>query len=100
MPPEGRNNPIGEAKGIFPGRVVWTQDFDATSWDGKTGTWWGDNNTSQVVTDKMISETLKNVTGEKRTKNRGKSCLSIVICMQEVVKRDTKRVRKFSSKST
>jgi len=68
MPPEGRNNPIGEAKGIFPGRVVWTQDFDATSWDGKTGTWWGDNNTSQVVTDKMISETLKNVTGEKTDK--------------------------------
>ncbi|HYX05532.1 MAG TPA: hypothetical protein VE912_02240, partial [Bacteroidales bacterium] len=39
-PPEGVNNPMGDAKGIFPGRVAWTQDFNATSWDGKTGMWW------------------------------------------------------------
>lgn len=67
-PPEGVNNPMGEAKGIFPGRVAWTQDFNATSWDGETGKWWDDANTSQAETDKMISETLRNITGEKSDK--------------------------------
>ena len=30
------NRPIGEAKGIFPGRVVWTHNPDAAQWDGNT----------------------------------------------------------------
>ena len=34
-PPEGVNQPIGQARGIHPGRVVWIQDFDATGWDGE-----------------------------------------------------------------
>ena len=38
--PEGVNNPMGEGQGIFPGRVVWVQDFAATKWDGQTGNWW------------------------------------------------------------
>jgi len=67
-PPEGVNNPMGEAKGIFPGRVVWTQDFKATNWDGKTGMWWDDNNINQAETDKMISTTLQNLTGAKSDK--------------------------------
>ena len=67
-PPEGTNNPMGEAKGIFPGRVVWTQDFNATNWDEKTGMWWDDNATSQAETDKMVSETLRSLTGSKTDK--------------------------------
>ena len=30
-PPEGVNAPMGVAKGIFPGRVAWLQNFNATS---------------------------------------------------------------------
>jgi len=66
--PDGINNPIGEAKGIFPGRVAWTQDFGATNWDEKTGIWWDDNATSQAECDKMMSKTLQNITGAKTDK--------------------------------
>ncbi|MBE0679104.1 MAG: DUF362 domain-containing protein, partial [Bacteroidales bacterium] len=62
-PPEGRNNPVGEGNGIFPGRVVWTQDFDATSWDDKTGFWWEDTYTNQEVVDRMFSGSIQNLTG-------------------------------------
>lgn len=30
------NVPVGVAKGIYPGRVVWVHDPNATSWDGNT----------------------------------------------------------------
>ena len=32
--PWGPHRPIGEAKGIHPGRVVWVHDPNATDWDG------------------------------------------------------------------
>ncbi len=66
--PEGSNAPMGEAKGIFPGRVVWTHDLMATSWDERNGMWWDDNNTNQSETDKMMSATLQNLTGIKTDK--------------------------------
>jgi hypothetical protein len=61
--PDGQNNPMGEAKGIFPGRVSWTQDFKATSWDEKTRMWWDDNATNQAECDKMMSRTTQSITG-------------------------------------
>jgi len=36
-PSEPVNSPMGVAKGIYPGRVVWIRDPDATSWDQKNG---------------------------------------------------------------
>ena len=45
------NIPIGEAKGINPGRVVWVHDPAATSWDGINWYWWEDTNTNQAVVD-------------------------------------------------
>jgi hypothetical protein len=64
-PPEGVNSPMGVAKGMFPGRVAWLQDFNATSWNGETGNWWDDNNTNQQVVEKMLSATLQGFTGTK-----------------------------------
>lgn len=65
---EGPNNPMGEGKGVFPGRVVWVQDFDATSWVEGNGFWWDDDNTDQAVTDKMFEQALLNITGESNSK--------------------------------
>lgn len=62
-PPEGVNKPMGQARGIYPGRVVWVQDFDATSWDGKNGHWWDDNNTEQKAVEDMFSQALQKLTG-------------------------------------
>jgi len=61
--PEGPNHPMGEGKGIFPGRVVWDQNFNAAKWDGHTGNWWDDQNVDQTVVDRMFSESLQSLTG-------------------------------------
>lgn len=67
-PPEGVNAPMGVEKGMFPGRVAWMQDFDATSWDGVTGNWWEDTNTNQQTVNEMLSTTIQGFTGTKSDK--------------------------------
>ena len=60
------NAPIGVAKGIHPGRVVWVHDPDATDWAGPgDGHWWQSNHTDQAVVDQMISRAVRSLTGEK-----------------------------------
>ncbi len=73
-PTDKPNHPIGEATGLFPGRVVWSHDPDATFWDGNTTTtncdgvssatscwetsnaWWANVNLSSVKS--MMQESL------------------------------------------
>ena len=53
------NDPIGVAKGICPGRVVWSHDSSATTWQGSGfGHWWQNENTNQTKVDTMLSRTL------------------------------------------
>ncbi|MGD0582547.1 MAG: DUF362 domain-containing protein [Bacteroidales bacterium] len=63
------NKPVGTAKGIFPGRVVWVHDPVVAKWDGKTGNWWDDNVVSQTEADKMLNNSLLSLTGEQTGKN-------------------------------
>jgi hypothetical protein len=58
------NSPIGVAKGLYPGRVVWIYDPLAALWDGTTGAWWEERNTSQSAVDFMVSKSLHAYTGE------------------------------------
>jgi len=67
-PPEGANSPMGIAKGMFPGRVAWMQNFNATSWNGETGNWWDDSNINQTEVNKMLSSTLQGFSGKKSDK--------------------------------
>jgi uncharacterized protein (DUF362 family) len=67
------NQPVGSAKGIFPGRVVWIHDHSATTWDSINGNWWDDNVVSQIATDRMMMESLTSLTGEKSEKNAWKA---------------------------
>jgi len=65
---EGPNQPIGEGKGINPGRVVWIWDPDATDENctNESGDyWWQDNNTDQTVVNTMVSDALKMLTDEE-----------------------------------
>jgi uncharacterized protein (DUF362 family) len=62
-PTEPRNQPMGVARGINPGRVVWVHEPDATSWDGRTGVWWTDNHTDPVVVDRMMRQAVTQVAG-------------------------------------
>jgi hypothetical protein len=62
------NTPIGIAKGIHPGRVVWVYDPDATDWDGPgNGHWWESDHTNQAVVDKMMSRAIRALTGEENS---------------------------------
>jgi len=64
-PAEGANEPMGTGMGIFPGRVVWKHDPDATSWDGISNYWWSPENTSQERIRTMLSDALRWLSGEE-----------------------------------
>jgi len=62
------NQPMGEEKGIFPGRVVWVHDADATNEDCNPGQygdgWFLDKNNNQAVIDAMLDTAVKVLSGE------------------------------------
>ncbi len=59
------NAPIGVARGVHPGRVVWVHDPDATSWEGPgQGHWWEKSHTNQAVVDRMMSRAIRQLAGE------------------------------------
>ncbi len=63
---EAPNTPMGEGKGIFPGRVVWVHDADATDENCTNTTndyWYEDGNTNQDVVSNMLSDGLQEMTG-------------------------------------
>jgi uncharacterized protein (DUF362 family) len=62
-PSDPPNTPMGTARGINPGRVVWVYAPEATPWNGTSGYWWDDNGTSQSVVDQMQSRSLRELTG-------------------------------------
>ena len=61
------NMPIGVAKGILPGRVVWVHDSTAVNQNcvvNKSGhAWFMSENMNQPVVDKMLSSALHSITG-------------------------------------
>lgn len=65
--PAPSNQPVGTARGIFPGRVTWARDPQATHWAGHwqqtSDQWWLDENTDQTRVDAMLAATLTRLTG-------------------------------------
>ncbi len=64
IPTDSVNSPMGTARGIFPGRVAWSHEPAATSWEGKNGYWWQDRYTNQQLVDSMFSACLQGLTGQ------------------------------------
>lgn len=66
------NAPTGQGQGIFPGRVVWVYNSDATNEDcnptRKGHAWWMPENNDQDVIDGMVSEAIQNLTGQSSDK--------------------------------
>ncbi len=56
--------PLGKARGVKPGRVVWAYDAVATRWDGKTGFWWAPGNIDQSTVDEMVRQSLCQLSGQ------------------------------------
>ena len=48
------NEPLGEGKGLHPGRVVWVHHPGVAFWDGETGLWVEDRWNDQQKADEMI----------------------------------------------
>jgi hypothetical protein len=60
-----RLQPIGEAKGIHPGRVVWVHDPLAINWKGPgDGHWYEGDHTRQDRIDAMMARAVCDLTGE------------------------------------
>jgi len=65
VPPDLPNRPMGVAKGIYPGRVAFVRDPDATDWNGTgDGYYWEDTHTNQVVVDQLMDKVLRALTNE------------------------------------
>lgn len=68
--PGKSNEPIGIAKGIFPGRVVWAHDPKATKWKGnwksESDQYWLDENTDQQRVEAMLGANLTQLTGAEK----------------------------------
>lgn len=60
------NQPIGLAKGIYPGRVVWVYDPNATDWDGYESVepWYAPNHTDMQVVELMMSQAFRSIAGQ------------------------------------
>ena len=65
------NMPVGTPKGLFPGRVVWVHDADATNenYDPESAGdewWYSDQNVNQEVVNKMLSIAIMKYAGKKK----------------------------------
>ncbi len=67
------NAPIGTGAGIFPGRVVWAWDPDATNENCSPTTygdgWFLEKNNNQEVVDNMLHNAILKLTGEQNVVN-------------------------------
>jgi hypothetical protein len=66
-PPDGPNNPMGEAKGIVPGRVVWVWNPKAVkenAVNSSTQLFWTPDNFRQDTVDRMLQRALLLITGK------------------------------------
>lgn len=61
----GPNEPVGVARGIFPGRVAWAHAPGAAAWDGRTGDWFSDDCNDQRAADWLVATALTDLTGRK-----------------------------------
>jgi hypothetical protein len=63
--PTDLNQPIGVAKGIYPGRVTWAHDQAAITFSttGTSGPWWDDRNANPKKVADMLTWALKGTTG-------------------------------------
>lgn len=58
-------SPIGQGKGVHPGRVVWVHDPEAANWKGPgNGHPWENDATNPAVCEQMMSKAVRSLTGE------------------------------------
>lgn len=60
----GRLQPVGEAKGIFPGRVAWAHSPGAATAPAGAPDWFADRYVSRDACRELVATTLSSLTGE------------------------------------
>lgn len=68
-PSDGPNQPIGVARGINPGRVAWSYDLSACTWDGTSKYWFSTNCNDQVKITKLMDNVICSVAGQSAVSN-------------------------------
>ena len=68
--PVESNQPIGVAQGLFPGRVVWAHDENATNENyipkkGSSDFWYSDLNVDETVVKEMLASSILKYTGKE-----------------------------------
>jgi hypothetical protein len=65
-PTEPPNQPMGLAKGIFPGRVSWVHDPKSAQWDGNPQSgWFEDKFNDPALADAMLRQSLRLLCGAR-----------------------------------
>jgi hypothetical protein len=65
---ESVDDPAGIARGVHPGRVAWIWDQNVTNENCSNAPddyWFMDKNTDQVVTEKMLADGIKSLSGQE-----------------------------------
>jgi hypothetical protein len=63
VPTDSANHPIGIARGIFPGRVVWAFDTTFSKWTVTKGMWWDSLYLDQAVVSDMVARSIHQISG-------------------------------------
>jgi len=63
VPSDPPNSPMGVAKGVFPGRVVWAYDPGLAKWNGTSNYLWEDRYTDPNVARTMMSRSIRALAG-------------------------------------
>jgi hypothetical protein len=73
-PSDDSNSPIGEAKGIMPGRVIWSMDTSATKEVFRSGTYFfTPENNNEMIYHKMLRESVLKLTEKSNLKDAWES---------------------------
>ena len=70
------NTPVGVARGIYPGRVVWSHAPGTATWDGGEDFWFADRYNDQQACGWLVSNTLATLTGKKTEKKAWQAIFS------------------------
>jgi len=68
-PSRGPNQPVGTARGIFPGRVAWSYDLSACNWDGTSKYWFSPQFNDQTKITKILNNVICSVAGQTAISN-------------------------------
>jgi hypothetical protein len=63
VPTDPANSPVGTARGIHPGRVVWVYDDELCDQGSTSGWWWEDERTDPQVARRMMASAITELTG-------------------------------------